>query len=278
MTSRLLFIIVLEALSREFRTGLPWDLLYADDLVLMADSIEELEILFERWSTNVIHKTRLGSSPVVCLKGVGLNSILCPACKCWVHSKCSGLKGQLAKAANFVCSQCSSGAVADRNHVEKVMLAGSNLEVVDKFCYLGDMLDAGGGAESSTVTRVRSGWKKFRELLPLKVKGDAACICSVMLYGSEIWPIKVEESQRLHRNEMSMIRWMYGVTMRDRYPCEELRARVGIKPIVDVMHQRRLCWFGHIERREDNSWLKKVQILAVDGIVDVVNPVKPGNM
>ena len=27
----LLFIIVLEALSREFRTGCPWELLYADD-------------------------------------------------------------------------------------------------------------------------------------------------------------------------------------------------------------------------------------------------------
>ena len=150
------------------------------------------------------------------------------------------------------------------------MLAGSNLEVVNKFCYLGDMLDAGGGAESSTVTKVRSGWKKFRELLPLlttkvislKVKGElyAACVRSVMLYGSETWLIKVEESQRLHRNEMSMIRWMCGVTMRDRYPCEELRAWVGIKPIV-VMRQRRLRWFGHIERREDNSW----QNLAVDG-------------
>ena len=100
------------------------------------------------------------------------------------------------------------------------MLAGSNLEVVDKFCYLGDMLDAGGAAESSTVTRVRSGWKKFRELLPLlttkaislKVKGGgggglyAACrMQNVMLYGSETWPIKVGESQRLHRNEMSVI-------------------------------------------------------------------------
>ena len=113
----------------------------------------------------------------VCLKGVGRNSILCPACKCWVHAKCSGLKGQLAKATNFVCSQCSGGAVADRNNEEKVMLAGSNLEVIDKFCYLGDMLDAGGGAESSTVT---SRWEKFRELLPLlttkpislKVKGS----------------------------------------------------------------------------------------------------------
>ena len=69
---------------------------------------------------------------------------------------------------------------------------------------------------------------------------------------------------RLGRNEMSMIRWMCGVTMRDRYPCEELRDRVGVKPIVDVMRQRRLRWFGHIES-EDNSWLKKVQILAVDG-------------
>ena len=70
------------------------------------------------------------------------------------------LNAVVAKATNFVCSQCSSGAVADRNNEKKVMLAGSNLEVVDKFCYLGDMLDAGDGAESSTATRVRSGWKK----------------------------------------------------------------------------------------------------------------------
>ena len=246
--SPLLFIIVLEALPREYRTGFPWELLYADDLVLMADSIEELEILFERWKSGMEQKglrvnsgktkvmiskhkrnpqNKTGKFPCsVCLKGVGRNSILCPACKC-------GLKGQLAKATNFVCSQCSSDAVADRNNEEKVMLTGSNLEVVDKFCYLGDVLDAGGGAELSTVTRVRSGWKKFRELLPLltttaislKIKGElyAACIRSVMLYGSETWLIKVEESQRLHRNEMSTIRWMCGVTMRDRYPCEELR-------------------------------------------------------
>ena len=48
-----LFIIVLEALSREFTTGLPWELLYADDLVLIADSIEELEILLERWKSGM---------------------------------------------------------------------------------------------------------------------------------------------------------------------------------------------------------------------------------
>ena len=36
--SPLLFIIVIEALSREFRVGCPWELLYADDLVLMAET------------------------------------------------------------------------------------------------------------------------------------------------------------------------------------------------------------------------------------------------
>ena len=39
--SALLSIIVLEALSREFRAGVPWEDLYADDLVIIADSQEE---------------------------------------------------------------------------------------------------------------------------------------------------------------------------------------------------------------------------------------------
>ena len=39
--SPLLFIIVLEALSREFRSGVPWEDLYANDLVIITESLEE---------------------------------------------------------------------------------------------------------------------------------------------------------------------------------------------------------------------------------------------
>ena len=39
--SPLLFILVLEALSREFCTGVPWELLYADDLAVIADTLEK---------------------------------------------------------------------------------------------------------------------------------------------------------------------------------------------------------------------------------------------
>ena len=39
--SLLLFILVLEALSREFHTGVPWELLYADDLALISETQDE---------------------------------------------------------------------------------------------------------------------------------------------------------------------------------------------------------------------------------------------
>ena len=41
------------------------------------------------------------------------------------------------------------------------------LEVVASFCYLCDMLSAGGGCEIAVTTRVKTAWKKFRELLPV---------------------------------------------------------------------------------------------------------------
>ena len=47
--SPLLFIIVLEALSKKFRKGLPYELLYADDLVLIAESEELLVEKIEKW-------------------------------------------------------------------------------------------------------------------------------------------------------------------------------------------------------------------------------------
>ena len=36
------FIIVLEAFSREFYTGCPWEMLYADDLMISAEFMKEL--------------------------------------------------------------------------------------------------------------------------------------------------------------------------------------------------------------------------------------------
>ena len=49
----------------------------------------------------------------------------------------------------------------------EVPVGPDKLEVVASFCYLGDMLSAGGGCEMAVTTRVKTAWKKFRELLPV---------------------------------------------------------------------------------------------------------------
>ena len=47
--SPLLFIIVLEAISIEFRNGAPWEHLYIDDLVIISDKMEDLVEKLNTW-------------------------------------------------------------------------------------------------------------------------------------------------------------------------------------------------------------------------------------
>ena len=54
--SPLIFIIVLEALSTEFCTSCPWELLYADDLVLIGETLDLLMEKLKLWKDNMENK------------------------------------------------------------------------------------------------------------------------------------------------------------------------------------------------------------------------------
>ena len=47
---------MLEALFMEFRTGCPWELLYADDLVIIAKTMEELTVKLKAWKEGMESK------------------------------------------------------------------------------------------------------------------------------------------------------------------------------------------------------------------------------
>jgi len=82
--------------------------------------------------------------------------------------------------------------------VFKNIAVNANLELVGKFYCSGDMLSVDGDA--SVENRVRIGWNKFKQLVPLltskdislKVRGRlcSSCVQSSMLHGSETWPLK----------------------------------------------------------------------------------------
>ena len=70
-------------------------------------------------------------------------------CKKWIHKLCSGVKGSLCNASkSFICRCCKvDRPITDGLSTDLHLDIGNGvlLEKVDKFCHLGDMLDADGG-------------------------------------------------------------------------------------------------------------------------------------
>jgi len=75
----------------------------------------------------------------VCGRGVGNNSIECTSCQKWVHRKCSGIKGSMYKVMKT--SICRGGVipVTGTGCTSVDIGVNANLELVDKFCSLGDV-------------------------------------------------------------------------------------------------------------------------------------------
>ena len=91
----------------EFRTGCPWESLYADNLMVSAHSMDELLVKLRTWRSEMekkglrlnMGKTKLMFSGLkldvlrksgkyscgVCQAGVGRNAIKCGGCRQWVH-------------------------------------------------------------------------------------------------------------------------------------------------------------------------------------------------
>ena len=99
------------------------------------------------------------------------------------------------------------------------------LDVVDSFCYLGDTIGAGGGCDLSVITRIRSAWGKFQELLPILTSRALSYITrgqiystyihTVLLYASECWAPNVNDLLKLQRSDRAIIRWTCNVRLKD---------------------------------------------------------------
>ena len=111
--SPFLFSIVPDVLSKDGKKGALYELLYADYLVLMAETMEELEAQFIRWKAAFegkglkvnLGKTKVmessGSGVVVlakidpcgvCGKRAKVNCVRCMTCKKWIHARCARVK------------------------------------------------------------------------------------------------------------------------------------------------------------------------------------------
>ena len=146
----------------------------------------------------------------------------------------------------------------------KVFMAGCPFLMPTLLLYPG--LELAGEYQKVNLFRELSGILTSKKVaLRLKGKVYGACVRSSMIYGSETWAVNAEQEAKLERPEMRMVRWMRGVSLREKKTNAELRESMGIEKISDVMRRSRLIWMGHVLRKEGNDWVKKSMDMTVEG-------------
>jgi len=148
----------------------------------------------------------------------------------------------------------------------------ANLELMDKFCYLGNMLRVDTDADAAVETRIRIGWNKFRQLVPLLTNKDmslivrgrlySSCVQSSILHGSETWPVRKENEVALQRAEMRMGRWMCGIKLQDWVPSKGLRKRLGLDDSKTGCEGMGMCCEKKTMTGWRNAWSMKWRVAS----------------
>lgn len=151
---------------------------------------------------------------------------------------------------------------------EPIAIHGAVLEVVRKYVYLGQTLQLGrNNFEDEVNRRIQLGWAAFGKLrrvltssIPqcLKTKVFNQCVLPVMTYGAETWTLTVRLVHKFKVAQRAMERAMLGVSLRDRIRNEVIRQRTKVIDIAYRISKLKWQWAGHISRRTDNRWGKRV--------------------
>jgi hypothetical protein len=103
--------------------------------------------------------------------------------------------------------------------------------------------------------------------IPLRYRGKVyeACIRSVLLYGVETMACTKKLEDVLIGCDRRMLGYMAGITWRDRVSSVEVSWRCAVGELRGVLKIRRLMWFGHVRRGDEDGVLSRVVNVEVEG-------------
>ena len=168
------------------------------------------------------------------------------------------------------------GKNVEKNGVN-ISLNNRRMDEVETYRYLGVDVssDDGMGEEvNHRITEAKKAWGALKDIWEkrhisreAKVGMYELIIESSLLYGCEVWTLKVRERKRLEAVEMNCLRNICGLRRIDRVPNVEIRRRCGKNVSVSQrIDQGVLRWFGHVERMGDERMAKGVYEFDVRGV------------
>ena len=99
----------------------------------------------------------------------------------------------------------------------------------------------------------------------LKDKVYKTAIKSAMVYGAECWAVRRKEERKLHITEMRMLWWPRGKTRLDHVRNVDIWKEAHMYPMAEFIGEKRLRWFGPVQRRDKDDATRNILQMTVDG-------------
>lgn len=217
--SPFLFALVIDRLTEEVRKEEPWNMMFADDIVLCSENRDEAEDQLERWREALEKrgmKVSRAKTEYLALNGRDEDRI-----------RMQGTEVKKVSEFKYLGSTVQSNGECSRE-VKRRIQAGWN------------------------------GWRRVtgvicdRKISP-KVKGKIykTVVRPALLYGLETVATTKKQEAELEVAEMRVLRWSLGVSRTDHIRNEEIRSKMSIRKLGDKQREARLRWFGHVIRRDE---------------------------
>ena len=234
--SPLIFIIILDYISKKNQAERGGKLIYADDIALHCSSEDELRMKVNGW---------------------------------YQELSSHGMKMSIKKTEVMLVSALGT------NQQMGIEVGGKVLKQVDTFKYLGSWIEKSGGLEREIQARLQSAsgaWQKvcgvaMDKRIPLKLRSliYKSNVRPALLYGAEAWAVKEAHIRRLETAEMKYLRATRGVSLFDHMRNDDIRQEVGVIGIREKVQESRLRWYGHVQRMDDQSLVRWAMEMKVDG-------------
>uniref|UniRef100_A0A674NTV4 Reverse transcriptase domain-containing protein n=1 Tax=Takifugu rubripes TaxID=31033 RepID=A0A674NTV4_TAKRU len=224
--SPILFIIFMDRISRcshgvegiRFGDLRIASLLFADDVVLLASSARDLQLSLDRFAA---------------------------ACEA------AGMRISTSK---------SEAMVLNRKKVECLLRVKEEiLPQVEEFKYLGVLFTSGGRMEREIDRRIGAASAVMRTLhrsvvvkRELSRKAKLSIYRSIFVptltYGHELWVMTERTRSRVQAAEMSFLRRVAGLSLRDRVRSSAIREELGVESLLLRVERSQMGWLGHLVR------------------------------
>ena len=145
--------------------------------------------------------------------------------------------------------------------IADVHLEQEQVESVDHFKFLGSEVESNGRLDIELRARIGKAAGAFGQLsrlwnsrvsLKCKLRIYSAIVISTLLYAAETWATTLTEERRLDAFDTRCLRRILRVRWYHRVRNTEIRRRTNQSPPSLLLKVRRLRWFGHVSRMDQD--------------------------